>query len=43
VWHVVRMGEMINAYILIGKPEGKTQRGSSRRRWRVILDWILEK
>jgi hypothetical protein len=31
--HVARMGEKRNAYrILVGKPEGKTQLGSPRRR-----------
>jgi hypothetical protein len=32
--HVVRMGEMRNAYrILVGKPEGKRPLGRPRRRW----------
>jgi hypothetical protein len=32
--HVARIGEKRNAYrILVGKPEGKTALGRSRRRW----------
>jgi hypothetical protein len=32
--YVARMGEKSNAYrILVGKPEGKTAQGRSRRRW----------
>jgi hypothetical protein len=38
------MGEMRNAYkILDGRPEGKRQLGKSRRRGRIILEWILGK
>jgi hypothetical protein len=33
--HVVRMGEMRNAYnILVGKPEGKRTLGRPKRRWK---------
>jgi hypothetical protein len=36
--------EMRNAYkILVGKPGGKKPLGSPRRRWGIILKWILEK
>jgi hypothetical protein len=32
--HVARMGQKRNAYrILVGKPEGKSLLGRSRRRW----------
>jgi hypothetical protein len=32
--HVARMGEKRNAYrLLVGKPEGRTPLGRSRRRW----------
>jgi len=32
--HVVHMGDIINAYlILVGKPEGKRPVGRPRRRW----------
>jgi hypothetical protein len=32
--HITQMGETRNAYrILVGKPEGKTPLGRSRRRW----------
>jgi hypothetical protein len=42
--HVERMGEKSNAYrILVGKPEGKRPLGRARRRWRIILKWILER
>jgi hypothetical protein len=35
---------MRNAYrILLGKSGRKKPFGRSRRRWKVILDWILEK
>jgi hypothetical protein len=37
------MGEKRNAYwLLVGKPEGKRVLGRSKRRWRIILKWILE-
>jgi hypothetical protein len=29
--------------VLMGKPEGKGPLGIPRRRWRLILKWILEK
>jgi hypothetical protein len=42
--HVARMGEKRNAYrILVGKPEGKRPLGRPRRRWEIILEWILER
>jgi hypothetical protein len=42
--HVARMGEMRNAYnILVGKPEGKSPFGRSRRDRKIILKWILER
>jgi hypothetical protein len=34
VGHVARMEEMRNAYILVGKPEGKRPLGRPRRRWK---------
>jgi len=38
------MREMRNMYkILFGKPEGKRQFGRCRRRWEIILEWILKK
>jgi hypothetical protein len=41
--HVARMGEKRNAYrLLVGKPEGKRPLGRPRRRWGIILGWILE-
>jgi len=40
--HVARMGEMSNAYqILVGKPDGKRTRGRTRRKGKIILEWIL--
>jgi hypothetical protein len=33
VGHVARMGEMRNAYRILGKPEGKGSLGRPRRRW----------
>jgi hypothetical protein len=37
-------GEKKTAYrILVGKPEGKRPLGRPRRRWRIIIEWILEK
>jgi hypothetical protein len=42
--HVIRMGQKRNAYrILVEKPEGKRPLGRSRRRWSIILKWVLEK
>jgi hypothetical protein len=38
------MGEKRSAYrILVGIPEGKRPLGRLRRRWRIILRWILER
>jgi hypothetical protein len=38
------MGKMKNLYaILVGKLEGKRPLGTPRRRWYVILAWILGK
>jgi hypothetical protein len=31
--HVVRMGEVRGAYILVGRPEGRRPLGRPRRRW----------
>jgi hypothetical protein len=40
--HVARMGAKRNAYrLLVGKPEGRRPLGRPRRRWRIILGWIL--
>jgi hypothetical protein len=33
VWHIARMGTMRNAYILVGKPEGKRPLGRPRLSW----------
>jgi hypothetical protein len=42
--HVARMGEKRNAYrLLVGKPEGKRPLRRTKRRWVVILGWILER
>jgi hypothetical protein len=42
--HVARMGEMRNSYkILFGNHETKRPLGKLKRRWRIILEWILEK
>jgi hypothetical protein len=36
------MGEKKNAYrLLVGKPEGKRQLGTPRRRWVDNIRWIL--
>jgi hypothetical protein len=38
------MVEKRNASIvLVGKPEGNGALGGPRRRWRIILKWMLEK
>jgi hypothetical protein len=42
--HVARTGEKRDAHrVLVEKPEGKRPLGRPRRRWRIILKWILEK
>jgi hypothetical protein len=42
--HVAQMGEKRTAYrLLVGKPEGKRPLGRPRRRWGIILEWILER
>jgi hypothetical protein len=42
--HVARMGKERNPYmILVGNPEGKRPLGRPKRRWRIILRWILER
>jgi hypothetical protein len=41
---VARMGKKRNANrLLVGKPEGKRPLGRPRRRWWMILGWILER
>jgi hypothetical protein len=38
------MREIRNAYkILVREPEGKISLGRPRRRWRIILEWMLRK
>jgi hypothetical protein len=40
--YIARMGERRSAYrILLGQPEGKRPLGKPRRRWRIILRWML--
>ena len=40
--HVARMGDRIVAYrVSMGKPEGKRQFGTHRRRWRIVIEWII--
>ena len=42
--HVVRMGAKRGVYrVLVVKPEVKRQLVRPRRRWRIILRWILRK
>jgi hypothetical protein len=42
VEHVARMVVMKNVYnILVTKPEGKRLLERPRRRWRVIIKWVL--
>jgi hypothetical protein len=42
--NVARMGAMRNAYrILVGKSKGRRLLGRHRRRWGIILKWILGK
>ena len=41
--HVARMGERRGAYrVLVGKPEGKRQLGSYRRRWEDNIKMNLQ-
>jgi len=38
------MGEGRGVYrVLVGKPEGKRQLGTPRRRWGIILRWVFRK
>jgi hypothetical protein len=38
------MGKKRRPYrVLVGKPEGRRPLGRPRRKWRIILKWILEK
>ena len=38
------MGERRGVYrVLVGKPEGKRPLGRPRRRWEIILNWIIRK
>jgi hypothetical protein len=38
------MGKGRGAYkILVGRPEGRKPLGRPRRRWEIILKWILKK
>jgi len=43
IWagHVAHMGQIRNAHILVGKPEGKRPLRRPRSSWRIILEWIL--
>jgi hypothetical protein len=42
--HVARIAEGRDVYrVLMGKPEGKRPFGRHRRRWRILLKWILRK
>jgi hypothetical protein len=42
--HVARIGAKRNAYrILVRKPDGKRPLGKPRRRWRIVIKWILQK
>ena len=41
---VVRVGERRDAYrVLVGKSEGKRPLGRPRRRWEILLEWIVKK
>ena len=41
---VVRVGERRDAYmVLVGKPDGKRPLGRPRRRWGILLEWIVKK
>jgi hypothetical protein len=43
VGQIARISAKRNAYRkLMGKPEGKRPLGRPRRRWGIILKWILE-
>jgi hypothetical protein len=40
--HVAHVEEMRNAHdILVGEHEGKRPVGIPRRRWEIILEWII--
>jgi hypothetical protein len=41
--HMACMGERRIAYVLVGNPEGKRPLGRPKRKWRIILRWILDK
>lgn len=41
--HVVRMGEIRNAYSLVGKPEKKRTPGKPKRRWEQNINMALRK
>jgi hypothetical protein len=42
--YVTRVEDMGNAYkVLVRKPEGRRPLGRPRRRWEIILKWILGK
>jgi hypothetical protein len=42
--HIAYMGAMRNERkTLVGNPEGKRPLGRLRRRWEIILEWILWK
>jgi hypothetical protein len=44
VGNAARIEEKGSAHrILVGEPEGERPLGSPRRRWRIILKFILEK
>jgi hypothetical protein len=41
-WHVLRMGEKLNAYrILVGRPEGKRPLRRHRRKWEADIKMDL--
>jgi hypothetical protein len=41
--HIARMRKKISHKILTGNSEGKTPLGKQRRRWEIILKWVLKK
>jgi len=44
VGHVASMEERRGIFrVLVGKPEGKGPLGIRRRRWRIMLRWVLRK